>query len=86
MSKNSKYLNSLTVEQHTALNCIYIAQRLIIRNGDTEHNIAIRSVIREIADTYKVNPEDSYKLLYDTLSNAKELQNELKDELKNLKT
>ena len=62
MPKNSKFLNSLTVEQYTALNCIYIAQCLIIRNGDTEHNRAIRSVIREIADTYKVNPEDSYNV------------------------
>ncbi len=61
--KHIEFLNKLIVEQHTALNCILIAQRLIYTNGDTEHNLAIRIVIREIADKYQVRPKDSYKLL-----------------------
>ena len=63
MIDHSDWKNKLSNEQLTAFDCIILAQMEIFTNGDTEHNLAIRKVIRKIADKYEINPNESYRLL-----------------------
>jgi hypothetical protein len=62
--QNRDWFNSLNPVQQTAMVCILLAQREIIRNGDTEHNRAIMMVIRIIAKHFDIDPNDTYRIPY----------------------